>query len=163
MSAKKTAFSDVKNLMGTANTPGQIAGKQSGLKKPVFGSQYKGKIGAKPTIVPVEKSAPVQAKLKRKTFKPSIDQSSIDYSDSVPHTGCKPSGQRDILFDFWSAASSNFSIYQDTAEPRPTLRSIDLPDLSFMTPTTITTPRDLAPPFPNLFDDLPDFPSFNDL
>lgn len=166
MSAKKTAFSDVKNLLGNTNTPG-IPSKSSGLKKPVFGSQFKASNPVKATPSETKVASSGGGVLARRNYKPRFDLSAIDYSDNEPHVACKPSGKRDILYDFWSAASSNFEVYKDTAPEAP-LRTFDLPELSFLAPPPATAASHLdSHPLPNLFDDIPhlSFPniSFNDL
>lgn len=145
---KKTAFSDVKNLLRHPNTP-NIPSKSSGLKKPCFGSQFT----ATQKVTPNESKGAVPRT--KKNFKPRIDLTAIDYSDSEPHLACKPSGQRDILYDFWSAASSNFEVYQDV-EPKP--RAVALPEMIALLPPT---PSHFAPNL-NLFDDIPHL-SFDDL
>lgn len=152
MSAKKTAFCDVKNLLGNTNTP-NVPAKSSGLKKPVFGSQFKASNPIK--VTPSEtKGSGVSGVLLKRNYKPRIDLGAIDYSDNEPHLVCKPAGNRDILFDFWSAACPNFDVY---TEPAPKPRTIELPEISFVSPATTGTLLDST-----LFDDIPSF-SFNDL
>lgn len=161
MSAKKTAFSDVKNLLGT-NTPA-LASK-SGLKKPVFGSQFKsGSNACKAGPSETKGAAPSRA-LHSRNYKPRIDLSAIDYSDNEPHLACKPSGQRDILFDFWSA-SGKFEIYKDF---EPVAKKEALPEISFLDDfPSVPSRMHEMPPVPNLFDDIPPLSfssiSFDDL
>lgn len=158
MPAKKTAFSDVKNLMGNPNTPG-IPSKSSGLKKPIFGSQFKASNPVKVTPIETKASAPSAARLK-KNYKPRIDLSAIDYSDNEPHVACISSAQRDFLSNFWSAASSSFDVYQDDIEPVKA-RPIDLPQLHYLGSDSASSVEAM----PNLFDDIPpfSFSTFNDL
>lgn len=156
MSAKKTAFCDVKNLLGHTNTP-NVPAKSSGLKKPVFGSQFKASNPIKVTPSETKGTAPSGVLLKR-NYKPRIDISAIDYSDNEQHLACKPAGNKDILYDFWSAASTNFEVYKDT-ELAPKPRRMELPRISCISPVPSAAATTLLP---NLFDDIPSF-SFNDL
>lgn len=155
MSAKKTAFSDVKNVMGNTNTP-CIPGKQSSLKKPVFGSQFKSK------LQPNESKSAAPKVAVRKNYKPRIDLSGIDYSDP-PHESCQKPGKRDFLYDFWSAAySPSIDVYKDPEPVRA--KTIELPDLDFLAPPT---PVETVDHMANLFDDFPELSfstaSFRDL
>lgn len=162
MSAKKTAFSDVKNLMGT-NTPGGAPAK-SGLKKPVFGSQFKASNLIKAVPSESKGAAPSRA-MQSRNFKPRINLSAIDYSDNEPHLACKPSGQRDIMYDFWSAASNHFEVYKDV---EPVQKKVDLPEMPFISDPFPAPTHSHLDKMPNLFDDIPQLSfstisSFDDL
>lgn len=151
MSAKKTAFSDVKNLLGT-NTPNHPSKSQvSGLKKPVFGTNFKASNASKST--PADFAQPtVSNVLRKKNYKPRIDLSSIDYSDNEPHSVCKSSGKgsRDIMHDFWSVGR-NFEIFrEDQSESLAEIQEMPKIASARHTPKEMDFPE----PMPNLFDDL---------
>lgn len=157
MSAKKTAFSDVKNLMNTNTPKVPLKGNVSGLKKPVFGLNFKANNVAKTN--PIEAAAAPQQTtrlLQSRNYKPRIDLSSIDYSENEPHGGCHSSTKNqsnDIMFDFWSATNSKFEIYCE--EP---LKPVEIPEMPEIAPLSCDIPEAL--PDRSLFDDLP-IPSFS--
>lgn len=149
LSAKKKAFCDVKNLLGT-NTPNQPSKSQvSGLKKPVFGTNFKANIASQDFVKPTAINV-----LRNKNYKPRIDLSTIDYSDNEPHSVCKSSskGSRDIMHDFWSVGR-NFEIFRE--DNGDSLAEIpEMPKIA----SASHNPKELdhPEPMPNLFDDSQD-------